>query len=531
MGGIFLAGRSGVFDNSGNKDTDSISGLDEKFSNSRSFDFKDDLPCHFEVFYTDEADEPVHVPLGIALGVADDYRTSGQEPQVLVSCASVEVVAEDLEDSLEKASVEELEILLSDQSLEGVQEVYIAPNNELSSGKAYIAKFGIDEGSYYGFSLSAEQIYEGYKILIKKPQADTGERNDILPIVSGVSTTIGGDKYGCNLSVGISNNIKGIQNENDKLYLNVEEGTDLNVESLDNYSLITCEQGLETSSYEEVSLITSGFEKIIQPGLVNLIEVIYQKESDFIINLKDFDVQLSIDNFNFEYDENVTLDFKDVLVGSDRSGLVYELTTDENGNEIRKFADEGGKINSEILKTAPAKVEPPQDQPDVEEEPQITEQVYTNPFFNNLKLVYPSDWSFNSFTEPEFYDNLLTRYIELKKNNSTLTLKIQPKIIAGCGPFFEETPMHYNIPGSYNEYYSSADNNHYYGVQGDCTTFANILTSNIDVDFNDKYAQFAGQGDQYVIYQLTIQTNGNINNFPEAERNEIRKIIENSTFR
>lgn len=203
---------------------------------------------------------------------------------------------------------------------------------------------------------------------------------------------------------------------------------------------------------------------------------------------------------------------------------------DEDGHEVRKTIDEEGNETVEIITPAPVEEEADTEIAKEEAQPQITEQTYSNQFYPNFRLVYPSDWKFSTYTEKVTYNKLLRRHVTLQKNNSQLTMRLQPKIPAGCGPVFEDTPINYDIPGDYNEYYNEITGKHYYSKEGICSAFVNIINTNIDVDFDPTYNDFYSD-ESKVQYQLIVETKGNINNFPEAERNEIRKIIENSTFR
>jgi hypothetical protein len=65
----------------------------------------------------------------------------------------------------------------------------------------------------------------------------------------------------------------------------------------------------------------------------------------------------------------------------------------------------------------------------------VTEKSFTNEFFPNFKLNYPSDWTFSTFTLPSRSIpgmDLLERTIILKKGNTSITVHSKPNIGYTC---------------------------------------------------------------------------------------------------
>lgn len=64
-------------------------------------------------------------------------------------------------------------------------------------------------------------------------------------------------------------------------------------------------------------------------------------------------------------------------------------------------------------------------------------QTYTNPYFPNFKLVYPSDWKFETSTSPSVYKGLVERKISLRKklqdNSWSLDISMSPRGNVGGG--------------------------------------------------------------------------------------------------
>ena len=50
----------------------------------------------------------------------------------------------------------------------------------------------------------------------------------------------------------------------------------------------------------------------------------------------------------------------------------------------------------------------------------VTTETYTNPYFPDFELVYPSDWKFETFTSPSDNPRLLNRVILLNKNDAAI---------------------------------------------------------------------------------------------------------------
>jgi hypothetical protein len=57
---------------------------------------------------------------------------------------------------------------------------------------------------------------------------------------------------------------------------------------------------------------------------------------------------------------------------------------------------------------------------------------YSNPFFDNFKLVYPEDWKFTTKTENSV-DNLVNRTINLTKGKYNVQINTGPILQTGCG--------------------------------------------------------------------------------------------------
>jgi hypothetical protein len=173
----------------------------------------------------------------------------------------------------------------------------------------------------------------------------------------------------------------------------------------------------------------------------------------------------------------------------------------------------------------------------------ITTESYTNPYFTDFKLVYPSDWKFSNTTTNSPYPELLSRKLTLTKQDVSLDITLSPKIVTGCGPIVEPKSKAYDIPGDIDEYSGTIYSDikgiiyTYYGKNGDCAVLSNTINTNISKaaygDFYDKLYNQANYNvfpdDKNVIYNAKIDLN--IRTHSPELRDEVRKIIENSTFK
>ncbi|MEM1312593.1 MAG: hypothetical protein AAGF07_03975 [Patescibacteria group bacterium] len=135
---------------------------------------------------------------------------------------------------------------------------------------------------------------------------------------------------------------------------------------------------------------------------------------------------------------------------------------------------------------------------------------YTNPYFDNLKINYSSDWEFTTNTTASRYSNLLDRYISLTKGDTTLNLYMQPVFPTGCTPgdeYSQLTLAKADVAGSSFNRFDSAYDQYVYSQEdkayADC--FLSVMQeveSNIDTPSDYMLAE--GK----VNYFVSITVNG-----------------------
>ena len=174
---------------------------------------------------------------------------------------------------------------------------------------------------------------------------------------------------------------------------------------------------------------------------------------------------------------------------------------------------------------------------DVSNTQAVTTETYTNQYFPDFKLVYPSDWEFSTTTQTSaYYPELLNRTIELRKDEATLSFGLQPLSRVGCGgPGSSYTPKsgfttssglseyaQEGAPGT-RYYYQSADPSVRCALEDDIkTTIKESSIKNYDDGDSDNAVSYF----TYIWLELPFQGENN-----ELIIEEARQILENSTIR
>ena len=101
----------------------------------------------------------------------------------------------------------------------------------------------------------------------------------------------------------------------------------------------------------------------------------------------------------------------------------------------------------------------------------VTTETYTNQYFPDFRLVYPSDWEFETRTNSSSISaGLLSRNIRLTKNNRAINLYLSPEIIEPCvglGPEGYTSPYdQYKIISELNNGVTAAISNTELGMEG-----------------------------------------------------------------
>ena len=178
----------------------------------------------------------------------------------------------------------------------------------------------------------------------------------------------------------------------------------------------------------------------------------------------------------------------------------------------------------------------------------VTTETYTNRYFPDFKLVYPSDWKFSTQTETSYFSpQLLDREITLTKGDMTLVLDLRPVTSQDrfyrCNPV---GPVDYEVQtelsGGIKEYtmLSGArreralqSNTLLYAFDGDEACGYDEITTTIKESDIKGSVPIDDDEDNNLTYKvnarLELPQNGNPSN--QANLEEARAILENSTIR
>jgi hypothetical protein len=168
---------------------------------------------------------------------------------------------------------------------------------------------------------------------------------------------------------------------------------------------------------------------------------------------------------------------------------------------------------------------------------QIAQKIYTNEYFPNLKIVYPSDWEFKTETSKSRYDGLLEREIILSKDETRLVFDIEPTFATGCGGYDQPDPIpSYTTKNGLKEYKVYTEDSQEisldYSTSYGCS-LGNLLETNIESNSIPEYTKLENSNNSgKVTYFYDIR--GNIENTNKESDNQLaqlRQIIENSNFK
>ena len=169
----------------------------------------------------------------------------------------------------------------------------------------------------------------------------------------------------------------------------------------------------------------------------------------------------------------------------------------------------------------------------------VTTETYTNQYFPDFELVYPSSWGFETQSYDGYYPSLLSRSIRLTKDDHVLLVTLSPAVATDCGgPGYETVEPVESLANGLKEYRSQRPTGVIYEYGTSLCTPENTVRTNIDADFDARYANFHDTAtlrnmDENVQYWYDIELSGKN---PSIEvrseiRTEVKEILESSTFK
>lgn len=172
-------------------------------------------------------------------------------------------------------------------------------------------------------------------------------------------------------------------------------------------------------------------------------------------------------------------------------------------------------------------------------------QTYTNPYFPDFKLVYPSDWKFETKTQSSNFENLLSREITLSKNGLNLSVSLFPKTPPQCGGGGYEVVSSQKFSNGVEKIFYKILNQDERGVEVGLSEknyvkygemlgcIAGQIRTNIDINTSKNYKTESNNynsSDKSIIYLFNITNDKEIEQGSLVEK-ELDQIISQSSFK